>query len=186
MSRTLTTAVRDALSASHVPMLVLVELSFSSGYVRVCNAGYTFKWGGNDFLGLGNLGSIDAVQEGGDLQAYGISFSISGIPPEYISLAFGHDYQGRPAKMWLAPLTSDYQIIADPALAFAGRMDVMNIELGTTATITVSAESRLIDWERPRVRRFNDEDQQAKYPGDLGMQYVAQCVEKSIVWGRPS
>lgn len=144
----------------------------------------TFTQPGIPWLGLGNMGSIDAIQEGGELQMYGCTLTLSGIPSEYINLAFGHDYQGRPATIWLAPLTSDYQIISDPAIAFLGRMDVMNVEIGETATITVSIESKLVDWERPRVRRYNHEDQITRFPNDRGLEFVQQMVERELIWGR--
>lgn len=139
---------------------------------------------GEEWIGLGNLGSIEAVQEGASLQMYGCGLTLTGIPPEYISLALDEDYQGRACTIWLAPLSTDYQILADPAIVFRGRMDTMDIELGETATITVTAESRLADWERPRVRRYNDEDQQSVHPGDRGMEFVQQMVSRELIWGR--
>ena len=60
----------------------------------------------------------------------------------------------------------------------------MNIEAGETATISISVESRLVDWERPRVHRYTNADQQIAYPGDKGLEFVAQMVEKELVWGR--
>jgi len=62
-------------------------------------------------------------------------------------------------------------------------MDTMDVELGTTASITVAAESRLADWDRPRVRRYNAADQNISYPSDKGFEFVPQMVEKSIRWG---
>jgi hypothetical protein len=31
---------------------------------------------------------------------------------------------------------------------------------------------------------LHDADQQAEYPGDLGLQYVEQMVSKDLIWGR--
>ena len=45
-------------------------------------------------------------------------------------------------------------------------------------------ESRLADWERPRVSRYTDADQQQRFPGDLGCRFAPQMVEKELVWGR--
>lgn len=185
MSRTLTTAADNALSDAHVPLLCLIELAFASGTVRVCNAGYNFSWNGHTWLGAGRVLGISPVEEGADLQAYGVSMRLSGVPADMVAIALAEHYQGRTAKIWAAPLTSNYTLISDPVLVFNGRMDVMPIKMeGGSATIDLSVESRLIDWERPRVRRYNDADQQAVYPGDLGLQYVEQMVSKDLVWGR--
>jgi hypothetical protein len=63
-------------------------------------------------------------------------------------------------------------------------MDTCDLEIGETATITLTIQNRLADWERPRLRRYTDEDQQSVYDGDLGLQFVAQMAEKTIYWGR--
>ena len=81
-------------------------------------------------------------------------------------------------------MTEDYQIIADPVVVFKGRMDTMDIEVGKTSSVTVSVESRLVDWERPRIRRYNDADQRSEFPTDRGCRYVAQMVSKDLPWGR--
>jgi len=182
--RDLTIAAKNAFSQLNFPSLVLVELDFADGVVRLCNAGYTFTWNGNEWLGIGTLGSIEAISEGLALQMYGCALTLSGVPPEMVSEALSQNYQGRSATIWLAPLTTDYAFIADPVIVFKGRMDTMDIEMGTTATISLTVESRLVDWERPRVRRFNDQDQQSEYPGDRGFRYVDQMLSKDLPWGR--
>lgn len=184
MSRTLTTAVDAALGADNVPALILVYMDFPDGALRCCNAGYTFSWDGSEWLGLGHLGQIDIIEEGAELQMYGVSMILSGIPTENIQRALGQHYQGRDCKVWMAPLDSDYQILVDPVLVFSGRMDTMDIAMADTANIRMTGESRLTDWERPRVRRFNDEDQKAEYPTDRGFEFVAAMVEKNLLWGR--
>lgn len=182
--RQMTAPVIAALQADNVPLLVLVELQFASGTVRVCNAGYNFEWDDYTWTGLGNLGSISAASEGEDLEMYGITLTLTGVPPEMVATALGSGYQGRPATIWLAPLDSNYQILSDPTIIFKGRMDTMPIEMSDTATIQLSIESRLVDWERPRVRRYNHADQVIEYPDDKGFEFVTQMAEREIVWGR--
>lgn len=185
--RSLTATVKGVLTSENAPLLVLIQLDFVSGTIRVCNAGYTFAYGGHDWLGLGQVGRISVISEGQELQMYGCTLELSGIPSAYIAEALNpDDYQGQQATIWLAPLDDDYQVLADPIITFQGRMDVMSISLGETATIQLSVESKLIDWERPRVRRYNHEDQISEWPLDMGLQYIPQMVEKELVWGRPS
>lgn len=183
MSRDITAGVDSALAAGHVRFLVFVELDFSSGYLRVNNSAINLDWNGNSWLGVGRLGGVDPVREGSSLESVGLGFRISGIPAAHVSAALGTYYQGRRARMWLSPLTAGHGIIADPVLVFSGRMDTMDIELGQTAVITVSAESRLAAWDRPKPRRYNHEDQQIDYPGDKGFEFVPQMVDRVLVWG---
>ena len=180
--RTLTAAVESAFGAANVPMLALVSLAFSSGTMYLCNAGYSFDWNGHTWLGLGRLGSIEAIKETPDLAANAVNLKLSGVPAATVSQALTEHYQGRACIIYIAPLAADYTILADPVEIFSGRMNTMDLDIGATATITLNVESRLADWDRPRVRRYNDADQQAEYPGDLGLQFVEQMVEKVLDW----
>lgn len=90
------------------------------------------------------------------------------------------------ARMYLGFINEDFTtLIADPFLIFDGRMDTAEIaDGGDTATITLTAESRLRDLERVRTRRYTDADQQSRFPGDKGLEYVPSLQDKQIVWGR--
>jgi hypothetical protein len=64
-------------------------------------------------------------------------------------------------------------------------MDVMTIqEDGQSATITINVENVLIDLQRPRVRKYTNEEQLARYPNDKSLEMVASLQEKDIAWGR--
>jgi hypothetical protein len=87
-------------------------------------------------------------------------------------------------RVWLGFL-SNGSVVANPWLVFEGRLDVPIIdEQADTCSIAITYESRLIDLTRARSRRHTDQDQQAEYAGDLGMEYVASLQEKEIPWGR--
>lgn len=181
--RNLSTTASNALAATQVRGVVFVEMDFPGGFLRVNNSAQSIAWNGYTWLGVGRLGSIDAVGEGMTLEARGLKFTITGIDSANIATALGQQYQGRSCKVWLAPLDEGYAVLPDPALVFSGRMDTMDVEIGGTATITVSAESRLADWDRPRVRRYNAADQAITDPTDKGFEFVPQMVEKSLRWG---
>ncbi|MGL4480445.1 MAG: hypothetical protein ACRCVK_19755 [Aeromonas veronii] len=182
MAKTLTTAVDALLAGQHVPYLMLVEI-LTSPPMRVCNATYSVSWNGHTWLGAGAVGRISPIEETAQQQMQGISLQLSGVPPENLSLALGSNTQGKAVRVWLAPVDTNYNMLADPVLVFGGRVDLMDIDIGETATITVTAESRLTDWNRPRPGRYTHEDQQARYPGDNGLRFVSATVEKDIRWG---
>lgn len=185
MSRTLTGAVDAALAAENVALVAFVELDFASGFVRVTTAGYDMVWNSLTWKGLGDLASIEAIGESVDFFAHGVAMQLSGIPPAMVTTARTEHYQGRAARIWLAPLGANYNVLADPYLAWVGRMDVMNIQMGQTASIGLTTETRFADWDRPRTRLYTDADQQAEFAGDTGMRYLEQLVEKTITWGAP-
>lgn len=183
--RPLLTAPDAALQNSNVPYLVMVELDFGGGVVRLTNAGYNFTWNGYTWTGTGSLGSISAIEEGTDLQMYGITLTLSGIESRYVAACLNSEYSGRNGTIWLAPLDENYRILANPVIIFKGRMDTMPMKLGKEAAIQVTIESALMTWERGKSRVYGMSDQQSEYPNDLGLEFVAQMVDQEIYWGRP-
>lgn len=137
-----------------------------------------------NFIGVGNLGGIAPVTETTDLQANGVQLSLSGVPLDVLAESLSQCRQGMPVTLWLGFLDSSGNVIASPAVAFVGRMDTVSVDEGAeTATITVTAESRVIDLQRPRIRRYTDDDQQRTNPGDLGFQYVPMVQDWNGSWG---
>ena len=79
----------------------------------------------------------------------------------------------------------DSGIIADPYLAFEGKLDIPSIqESGEDSLVTITYESRLIDLQRPRESRLTNEEQQREYVGDLGCEFVPAMKEVTLNWGR--
>ena len=63
-------------------------------------------------------------------------------------------------------------------------MDIAKLMRTGTATITLNCESRLIQLERPKNRRYTHEDQQERLTGDLGFEFVTDLQDKEIIWGK--
>ena len=69
-------------------------------------------------------------------------------------------------------------------LVFTGYMDTMLIDEGPeTSTIVTSVESRLIDLERPRNRRYTTENQKQRHSGDLAFDFVESLQNQRLQWG---
>jgi hypothetical protein len=182
MSRGLASANLTAIGGEIVAPAFAVELDFASGIARWNGTLQDLVIGGQTFLGVGALGGISAIEEGAETRAYGITVGITGIPRDAVALALTQEYQGRPATVWAMQLDEGGGIIGTPAIIFRGRMDQLNVELGERATVTARLENRLADWDRPRLRRYTDEDQQRAFPGDLGFQYLTSTTDADIVW----
>ena len=134
-------------------------------------------------IGLGGLLSISPVEETAELRSAGITLAIAGVPRDAVALAMGVRYRLRPATVWEVPLdTATWQPVAAPVLAFRGLIDQMRVEYGPTCRVVVKIENRLADWDRKRIRRYTDEDQQRAHPGDRFFRFVSTSAEKEIVW----
>ena len=181
--RTLTTEQASATQADRADGMMLVQLDLAET-LYLTNLPYSFNWNGQIWAGVGALGSVDPVQEQAELEATTVKLTLSGIPPELIETAITEHYQGKRAQIWFCPMTADGRMIGQPLRVFFGRIDTMDIEVGETATVTLSAESKLVDWGRVRGGRYNHEDQIARFPNDKGLEYVAAMVSVDLVWGR--
>lgn len=179
--RDMTAEVVAALEAGNMVAAVLVELNLTNP-VRVWSGLGILPWDGKDFLGVGNFGGVSDLEESEELRATGYQLSLSGIPTEMISLVLSEDMQGQLASIWVAFLDQQHKLILDPVGPWQGRIDAPAIELGETSTVTITVESRMIDWERPRVERYTPADQKEKYPGDLGLDFIESMVDAEIKW----
>lgn len=185
MSRGITGAVNTIFESDNLSPFMAIDLEFDGGNFYAWTGYGNITFNGATFIGGGDFLNVSQISETSEIQANGISVNLSGIPSDLISSALSETYQGRPAKLYLGVLDANSAVVADPYLIFSGRMDVMGIEdSGDTANINVTAESRLIDLERSRERRYTSEDQKINYPNDKGLEFIADLQDKEIVWGR--
>lgn len=179
--RTLSSAGATALSSAVVCIAVLVEMDLTES-LFLNTSSLDLVIGGNTYEGLGNLGSIDTIDESsGDLPR--LNFQLAGVQPTSIALALGEPVQGKAVRIKIALFDSATGALIDVRLRYSGYLDVMSLSDGRdSAVISVSSESALLDLLRPKGLYYNDADQQALNPGDLAFQYVNDQVDQKIVW----
>lgn len=182
--RGLSTANATAAEASVVRPYLLVDLDYASEPVRVTSLPFDITFDGDTYLGIGRLGSITEIGEGTEVKSYGAQLRMSGIPLDYVQDVLAADGQGRAARIWLGFLDAGHVPVADPFKLFQGRIDVTDIDIGETIAVTVAVESRLVDWERARTRRFTDQDQKMSWPADRGLEFVQAVTDMELIWGR--
>ena len=187
MSRTLSTAMQAVATAELVRPIYLVDLEFASGSIYLWSGLGDLSFNSNTYIGAGDLLSIGSVQESTELTATGAQITLGGIKQSLLTLARDEPYQGRPLTIRLGAFDENGDLIASPVIVFSGFMDVMTIsDSGETSTISLSAENKLIVFQKTAVRRYTAEDQKIEHPNDEGFEFVAKIQEKEIVWGRPS
>jgi hypothetical protein len=208
MSRELSDAVASALDDAVVYPFFAVELLFDGENVlRMWTGVGTLVYDSVEWFGTGNLLNISSVEETTEISAKGATITLSGVPSEVISLALSEPYQGRICKIYFGMFSKgsmldeggNYILLEDGSKIylensetdlteiFSGYMDQMNISEGPDAsTIELSVENKLVDLERPRVRRFTSAYQKSVYPNDLGLDFVEDLQDKDVSWGRKS
>ena len=185
MTRDLTSGMQTAVTADLVRPITLVQCAFDSGNLNLWSGIGDLTVDSVDYVGAGSLLGIGEITETSELSANGVTVTLSGVTSPLIEKARDEDYQGRELKVLLGAMDASNGVISDPIVVFSGFMDTMTInEGGETATIQVTVENRLIEFEKTRVRRYTAEDQKIDYPNDKGLEFVAEMAEKEIVWGR--
>lgn len=194
-------------SSQSVHPIIFAELFFDSVTIRVWSGLGTITWNGEQYTGLGGLIDVSPLEETQQLQAKGISCTLSGVPSTNVAMALTERCRGRPFRMWLGALPDavnnveledesgivltedggnillENQLVGEPLRLFTGMMDVMEFEdNGTTASIRLTVESSMIIGERTKIARYTTEDQKKKYPDDKGLDFINQLQDKEIVW----
>lgn len=185
MTRTTTTAGRTAASSgSGYQKITLAVLNFDP-VIRVHSGVGNLIWSGNTVYGAGSFGAMTSPKEGVELQNYDLELTISGLKAEYLSIALNQSARGKRAYVYEAFMDATLGVIIDsPFTVYVGRMNNKVIRQGSQRSISIRCESIFADWDRPAVYRYTNETQQARFPGDKGLEYVAQMVEKELLWGR--
>ena len=183
MSRGITSALNTKFTSSSFRPFVAVDLDFSGGNVTVWTGLGNITFASTTFVGTGEILGISPVTENGAVQANGMVVSFNGLDSSLVSTALTENYQGRSAIVYVGVIDDDYTVVADPYQLFKGRMDQMTIsDDGESANIKVTCESRLIELNRPRVRRYTMVDQQSEFSGDKGLNFISSLQDKSIRW----
>lgn len=185
MARSLTAGMITEVTAKSLSPILMLKAEFDSGDLLLWTGVGSLTYSGDTYTGAGQFLSITKIVETTGLSAQGVNITLSAIPSALIALALSEDYQSRPVTVFFACLDSSGALVSDPYQIFKGRMDVLNIiEGGENATLTMQCENLLIDFRRPRLRRYTDEDQKSVYPLDRGLEFVNAMQDKEIVWGK--
>lgn len=188
MSRGFPSAVLTALSSDHVALVTFAKLEFPSGTLYLHNSIGTYTWGGNDWLGTGDLGEISQLEEGAEISPYKISLSLSGLDATISGAALTEDYYLQPVTVYLGVLNANDVLIADPTIVWEGAMDQMELSVGAADgdTIVLTAESELARFDKASNLKYTDAQLQSDSAGSLGFEFMADIEGAKIRWGDPN
>lgn len=179
--RTVSSPAAAVLASGVVPMALLIEMDLTAP-LNVNTSNINLVVSGTTYMGVGGLGSVAALADT-PAEVRGLTFQISGVPSDRISLALSEPVQGKAVRIKTAILDPSTYAVLDTRLRWAGLLDVMTIsESGGAATINVSAEHAGIDLSRSAASLYSDAEQQRLNPGDLFLQFMADQVSQRIVW----
>lgn len=179
--KTLSTAGQAACASGKVPMTMLVEMDLTSP-LNLCTANINLVLAGTTYYGLKGLGRISAAQTT-PAEIRQLTFELSGVPSDLVSLALSEPVQGKAVRLKLAIFDPSSYTVLDTVPVWTGELDVMSLQDSATGgTISVTAEHVGIDLNRPVGSLYTDDEQQRLHPGDLFLQYTSQQADQQIVW----
>ena len=180
-----TSTQQTALEKPVVRTAWFLELQFAAGTLRVCSFGQTFAWGGYDWIGLGSLGKISAVEESAGVASSAMMFGLNVAQTSLLSLALGtvENYRGRAAKLYFCPLAENGVLIDTPEICWRGTMDTMSVGVdGEEGQITLKCETSAFGIKRIPSLRLNAAQQKQRYPTDTGFDYLTDLIAQPQVW----
>jgi hypothetical protein len=192
----MTPAVATALCQPVIRLALFASLQFADNIVNVWNGIGPKTWNGLTFQGVGVLGSISTMSEDSDVEAKGVTISLSGIPSSFMSEVLNETRILGTCNVWLALYDPNGVLIDSPILSYQGKMDAPEMDDDAkNIACTINVENILVDLNRPVYRRFTDEDQQMDLAAtltrlglpsttvDTGFTHVAGLQCQITFWG---
>ncbi len=183
----LDTSIVNRLGADEQAIFIAVKAEFDSGTIRLWSGLGDASIDSETYTGAGDLLSISNVEENLELKSNGLTISLSGMDTTVLDYALTENYQNRYITLFLGYLMGGTNEVAGTLTLFKGRMNTLTINDNPNgSTITIDAENRLVDLDRPSNFRYTKESQNFLHNGDTAFNRVASLQDKEIVWGKQS
>jgi hypothetical protein len=173
---------------------LLAQLDFTTGTQYLTTAAQTITTGGNTYTGLGSLVSVGNFNESVDSSAEKITIGLSVANAAMLSLALGsvEGYRGRAVRLYLQLYDEQFTPVASPVQRWSGVMDRVQITRKPTGPDSVGSGGGSVDMQcsrsgMARARnyqglRLTHQQQQLRFAGDTGLQYVRTLIEQPTQW----
>ena len=178
--------IAGAVSAPVVRASLLADLEFADDPRRYWLGFGPLLAGGVYWEGTAGLARISGLSAPIGTTAQQVTFSLSGVDARTVALAKSQSarVKGRPATVFLQLFDPDWQTLGDPIHLWSGAMDLMTYRIagGGLYEVSLSAESIWAGRRKPAFGFYTDADQQARHPGDRGLEQIAGLAGKTINW----
>ena len=178
-----------ALQSGSLQPAIFVAIQFatvtaylwSGGPQSPCSASDgSIAWNGHTWIGLGSLLGFGVIESAPTVEARGIAISLSGLDATLLADCMTEFQLGLAVTIYFTVYVSG-SLLTTPITAWTGRTDRPTFEVsGEKATINLSCENRLLDMNIAVSLRHTNEQQQALYPGDVGLSFVDAIQDFTI------
>lgn len=169
----------------------LVEMDFGTGTVRYTNAPINLTIGGQVFSGYASIAGISVLGESESNSAEKVTFTFSAVNQAILASTLGNveNYRGKPVRLYLQMMNERFRPDGAPVKRWAGYMDKVAVsrtrsDTGVSTGKIEMACSRA-GMARARTyqgRRLTNPQQQQRFPGDRGLEYMQKLIEQPARW----
>lgn len=175
MSRGLSATNLAQVNASHLHEVTLVKLGFDTP-VYVHSGVGTIVYDSNSYLGVGGFGGVSDARESDVLGPHPITLTLSGIDTNLVAEALTTGNFMDTVTIYVGYRQDDGTLVDDPWIAWRGHYESASLETGERSSVSITCQHDLAVLGEKSGDRYNDEDQQSKYSGDLGLEYITEMA----------
>jgi len=183
MSRDISTINLAEVNASHLYEIILVKLEFDTPAYIHSGIG-TITYDSNDYVGVGDFGSIGDAKELEDASPHSLTLTLSAIDASLAAEALDSGNYGDVVTIYIGYRQDDGTLVDDPWVLWRGTYENASITHGENSSISVTVRHDLAILEEKDGSRFTDEDQQQNFAGDEGFEFVYAMGNMKLVWGK--
>lgn len=181
----LDSSITNRLGADEQALFFAVKAEFDTSDIRIWSGIDDLTISSETYTGAGTLLSVSNSEDNSELKSNGIVVALSGMDTTVVNYALTESYQNRPITIFMGYVMGGTNEVAGTLTLFKGRMTSLVInDTPDGATVTIDAENRLVDLDRPSNLRYTKESQNFLFSGDTGFNRVASIQDKQINWGK--
>lgn len=189
-------SVKAQLSGQLVVASLFILLDFASEPVRLWQGDINIVREGHTWSSLAHASAqIDGITASIDGAATPLTITLSGVDTRFTRLAAAEtaagETEGREIRVWFGVFAADQpagRLVPTDRLMHVGRWIMQRPEFAADGpkgrTVTIQAENRWVVKSRAMLGKLTDVDQQRRFPGDLGLQWIPALQQKTRRWPR--
>lgn len=183
--RQVTAEMRAALIARRVPKALFVDFDHPAQREFLWNGLGRVRWGGREWVGVGDLARISGLSQTSDLGVQRVNFDLMRVEQADIDRMLQYSVAGREVVLYLG-IVNDGVVIPDPIRRASFELSTTRVETDTDGNRFLRFTGLTGIWamEKPIRRALTDEEQQKEFPGDTGYSLVAEQQSKTYNWRR--
>lgn len=182
------------LAKSGARVATLVDLEFTDDPKYLWNGFGKRLFGGNEYIGCGDVGSIEGLEDTRGPVSQQVTFTLSGVadsPVDLLATVLDSTdiVQGNLAIVSLQFFDNDWQAVGNPVPIYFGVMmpprvtrEAATETTGARRTIVLPTENLFFGRHRPPAGRYTDTEQRKRFEGDRFCQYTTRLASLTLIW----